>query len=66
MAEHKPVYSDALTTAEFRVSFPTVFEPKGFKDGDEKFYSIQMLFEKTADLGTFKTAFNQIMSEVVH
>lgn len=64
MAEHKPVYSDAFTTAEFRVSFPTVFEPKAYKDGDEKYYSIQMLFTKGADMGAFKTAFNQIMSEL--
>lgn len=37
-------------THEFRVSYPAVFEPKGF-DGGEAKYSIVMLFPKNVDLG---------------
>lgn len=36
-----------VTTPEFRVSFPAVFEPSGMQ-GQEKKYSVTMLFDKKA------------------
>lgn len=43
------------TTPKFRVSFPNVFKPKSFKDGEPK-YSITMLFDKKTDLAKMKLA----------
>lgn len=42
-------------TPEFRVSFPQVFEPKGF-EGQEPKYSCVMLFDKKTDLAPLKEA----------
>jgi hypothetical protein len=39
-----------VTTNEFRVSFPQVFEPKAFEEGGKANYSIQMVFDKKTDL----------------
>lgn len=47
--------ADPLITPEFRVSFPAVFRPDSFGDGDPKF-RITMLFPKGADLGKLKKA----------
>jgi hypothetical protein len=38
-----------VTTHEFRVSFPQVFAPKSFNNGEPK-YSVTMLFPKNVDL----------------
>jgi hypothetical protein len=42
-----------VMSPEFRVSFPNVFEPKGFEGGDAK-YNLAMLFPKDADLSEMK------------
>lgn len=44
-----------ITTPKFRVSFPSVFQPKSF-EGQAPKYSVVMLFEKTADLAAMKKA----------
>jgi hypothetical protein len=44
-------------TPKFRVSFPNVFVPKAIQEGQEPFYSIQMLFPKTFDNDVDKEAF---------
>lgn len=43
------------TTPKFRVSFPQLFEPKGFEGQDPK-YSVVMLFDKKTDLTPLKEA----------
>lgn len=47
-----------VRTPVFRVSFPAVFEPKAFNDGEPK-YSVVMLFDSKADL----TEMNRILKE---
>jgi len=54
MAKEKAEYTK-ITTPEFRVSFPQVFEAKAFGAQKPKF-SITMLFDKTADLSEMKKA----------
>jgi len=44
---------DKVTTPEFRVSFPAVFEPVAFQGGQPK-YSVTMLFPKGTNLDTLK------------
>lgn len=44
-----------VLTGEFRISYPQVFEPKGFNGGTPK-YSIVMLFDKKSDLSGLKKA----------
>ena len=43
-----------VITAEFRVSYPALFEPKEFKG--KKSYSVQMLFDKETDLSELEVA----------
>lgn len=43
-----------VMTPEFRVSYPNVFTPKSFQEGQEAKYSIQMIFDKGADLSKLK------------
>ena len=47
--------ADSLLTPTFRLSFPQLFEPKSFKNGDPKF-SLVMLFEQGTDISTLKAA----------
>jgi hypothetical protein len=55
--EIKNAKSAKITTPEFRVSFPAVFKPKAFGEGEPK-YSIVMLFDKKkADLSALKKAY---------
>jgi hypothetical protein len=44
-----------ILTPEFRVSFPHLFKPSGFKGTAPK-YSVTMLFAKNSDLKSIKTA----------
>lgn len=44
-----------VTTPPFRLSFPNLKEPRGF-EGSKPAYSIQMLFDKDADLTKMKGA----------
>lgn len=46
---------NGLMTPVFRVSFPTLFKPKGYNGGEEKF-SVTMLFDKGADLERLRAA----------
>jgi len=45
---------DKVTTPEFRVSFPAVFEAKLNTLSNKEEYSIQMIFDKSADLSDLK------------
>jgi len=45
-----------VVTSEFRVSFPHLYEPQAMEEGNEKKYSVVMLFPKTADLAPLKAA----------
>lgn len=45
---------EKLTTPEFRVSFPAVFEAKLNQLSGNNEYSIQMIFDKSADLTALK------------
>lgn len=47
-----------VITPVFRVSFPNIFEPKGF-EGQEPKYSIAMLFDESTDLSALKKAANE-------
>jgi hypothetical protein len=53
MKDQKPSNQKA-TTPEFRVSFPAIFEPKLNTLSNKEEYSIQMIFDKTADLSQLK------------
>lgn len=55
MSEKMPLEKKKCTTPKFRVSFPQVFTPKGFKDQEPK-YSVTMLFDKKTDLKPLKEA----------
>lgn len=57
MSESKTV---KITTPEFRVSFPQVFEPKSFNGGKEQ-YSLCMLFSKKTDLTALKKAMQEVI-----
>lgn len=52
---------DKVKTPKFRVSFPQVFEPKSFNNGEPKF-SVAMLFDSQADL----TEMKRILKEAAH
>lgn len=45
-----------VTTPEFRVAFPNVFEAKAINEGQTPFFSVTMLFDKNADLALLKKA----------
>ena len=49
-------------TPEFRASFATLFEPKGFQGNDPK-YSIVMLFDKTTDISELKNLAKEAVEE---
>lgn len=51
-----------LTTPRFRVSFPHLHEPAGM-EGQEKKYSIVMLFPKNTDMAWAKNAITATMTE---
>lgn len=51
-----------LTTPKFRVSFPHLHEPAGM-EGQEKKYSLVMLFPKTSDMSWAKNALTAVMTE---
>lgn len=51
-----------LTTPRFRVSFPHLHEPAGM-EGQEKKYSIVMLFPKSSDMSWAKNAIRAVMTE---
>lgn len=53
--------NNQIVTPKFRVSFPAVFQPRAAVEGQEKKYSITMLFPKTADL----TALRQLVAEAI-
>lgn len=55
MATDKKQKPTKVITPKFRLSFPELFEPKAFEDQAAK-YSIQMLFDKKADLSPLKNA----------
>lgn len=61
MADQK-FKSIRVTTPKFRVSFPHLHEPAGM-EGQEKKYSIVMLFPKDSDMGWAKKALADCMSE---
>lgn len=44
-----------VMTPEFRVSFPHLFEPRAFENGEPK-YSVVMVFDKNTDLKVLKDA----------
>jgi len=46
--------SNQVTTPEFRVSFPSVFQARAVSEGGDLKYSVVMLFPKTADLTPLK------------
>lgn len=52
-------------TPEFRVSFPSVFEPKAF-EGQEAKYSITMLFGENIDLGKAASGSTNSMKRIAH
>lgn len=43
-----------IITPEFRLAFPSVFEPNAFAGGGEEKYSITMLFPKGSDIASLK------------
>jgi hypothetical protein len=51
-----------VLTPEFRVSFPSVFEPSAFEDQTSK-YKITMLFDKKADLSKIKELMNNAIND---
>src|SRR4051812_19269134 len=51
-----------VRTPIFRVSFPQVFEPKAFNDGEPK-YSVVMLFDSKADLREMKACLQEAAKE---
>jgi len=51
-----------LTTPRFRVSFPHLHEPAGM-EGQEKKYSVVMLFAKDSDMSWAKNAITTCMTE---
>jgi len=51
-----------IVTPEFRVSFPALFEPKGFEGQDPK-YKVNMLFSKSTDLSSLKKLANDAILE---
>lgn len=61
MAENKSK-AVRVTTPKFRVSFPHLHEPAGM-EGQEKKYSIVMLFAKDSDMTWAKQAIAQVMTE---
>lgn len=48
--------SSQILTPVFRVSFPAVFQPRAAVEGQEKKYSITMLFDKKTDITALKQA----------
>ena len=50
-------------TPEFRVSFPNVFKPRAFTEGQEAKYSIACLFSKNTDLKELKRAATNALIE---
>ena len=50
-----------ITTTEFRVSFPNVFEAKAFEEGAVAKYSLVMLFPKATDLSEMKKLAHEAM-----
>lgn len=53
---------DKIITPKFRVSFPQVFEPKGF-EGQEPKYSVVMLFDKATDISALKKLAQKAVEE---
>ena len=45
---------ERITTPKFRASFPNVFMPKAFAEGQDAKYSIVMLFDKGVDISELK------------
>lgn len=60
MSENKTV---KVTTPEFRVSFPNVFQAASAFDGQPPTYNIQMLFDKDTDLSKIHEACKQVARE---
>ncbi len=60
MSKEKPEIIK-ITTPEFRVSYPAVFEPSGLP-GQEKKYSVAMLFDKKTDISALKAAIKQCVT----
>ncbi len=48
--------TSSVMTPVFRVSFPNVFKPRANFEGQKPAYSVQMLFEKDADLKVLRQA----------
>lgn len=53
-----------VLTPKFRVSFPNVFTPKAIQEGQEPFYSVQMLFPKEFDNEADAEQFKQMRRAV--
>jgi hypothetical protein len=53
---------EKILTPKFRVSFPNIFKPSSFGEGEPK-YSVTMLFEKGADLSKMKKLMNKTIKE---
>ena len=51
-----------IITPEFRVSYPNLFEPRGF-DGSKPKYSVVMLFDKTTDISELKKLAQEVVLE---
>lgn len=52
-----------LRTPEFRVSYPSVFEPTAYDETKPKMYELIMLFPKTTDLSALKKAAHEAAVE---
>lgn len=48
--------SNQVLTPEFRVSYPAVFEPRSAIEGQEKKFSLVMLFDKKTNIDALKNA----------
>lgn len=55
--------SRKIVTPEFRVSFPSVFQPTSFEEGSDKKFEITMLFPKETDLKALKELAREIAKE---
>jgi hypothetical protein len=55
--------SGLIRTPAFRVSFPSVFEPKPGPDGKNPKYRMSLLFPKTTDLSVLKEAIKEVAKE---
>lgn len=55
MGDKMDITKKMVVTPKFRVSYPSVFQPKAF-EGQEPKYSVTMLFDKKTDIAAVKKA----------